>query len=106
MRGHSPAGKRDLLLVRHLLAIDGLLLRLTDVDPLERTLLLQRTAGQLLTLRVLGDESQVYASDQILETGIERRLDGALSSLAITLDASCRAKSTLFTNIWATRKWP
>ena len=84
---HCEAGDRNLLLIRALLAVDGLLLRLDHVGGLKGTLVLQRTRGQLLALRVLGGKAQVYTRNQILDAHIERLLHGVLRLLAIALDA-------------------
>ena len=83
---YREARDRYLLLVRTLLAIDGLALRAHHVGRLKRTLLLQCSAGQLLTLGVLGGESQVYTGYQVVETNVQSRLHGLLSLGAIALD--------------------
>ena len=86
MRRYGVRADGNLLLVRLHLSIDGLLLGLDHVGCLERTLVLQRTAGQSLTLRVLGDESQVHTGDQVLDAQIQSCFDGARCHLTITLD--------------------
>ena len=81
--GEGVVGDCDLLEIDLLLAIDGLLLTDEDVLELEGTLVLQRTAGELLTLGVLRTETQVDA----LDDHIGPQADGGLDIIgAFALD--------------------
>ena len=79
--GEGVVGDCDLLEVDLLLAIDGLLLADEDILEFEGALALQRTAGELLTLGVLGTETQVDTFDNHVGPQADGRLDvvGALA---------------------------
>ena len=82
---HSERADGDFLLVRLLLAIDGLALRAHHVSRLKRTLLLQHAAGQLIALGVLRDESQVHTRNQVVDTHVQRSLHGVNHLLTVSL---------------------
>ena len=90
--GEGVVGDGDLLEVDLLLALDGLLLTDEHILELEGALALQRAAGELLTLGVLGTETQVDTLDDHIGT----QADGGLHVVgALALDGGTEGTQTV-----------